>query len=212
MNRRSPTTGCSRARTDVGASHAYGGCMSENLRNFVQSAYTLDAVVRRVPDQTWGDPSPCDEWTAGEVLGHVVWGLRNTVALASGGSTPPQQAEADIVAHDPVGTWSAALDGALEALDQPDTLARVVDGPFGAMPLDDFFGFYPSDLLAHAWDIARTAGADAHLPAELCDRYAAGIAAMGDGLRRPGLMAAAVEVPAGADTTTRFIAQTGRRP
>lgn len=186
--------------------------MSENLRGFVKAAYTLDAVVRRTPALTWSRQSPCEEWTAGQVLGHVVWGLRNTAALASGGTTPPQQAEADIVADDPIGTWTEALDGALAALDQQGALTRVVDGPFGTMPLDDFLGFSPSDLLAHAWDIARTADIDASLPPDLCERYTAGIVAMGDGLRRPGLMAAAVDVPAGAAAETRFIAQTGRRP
>ncbi len=186
--------------------------MSANLRGFTKAAYTLDAVVRRVPPDTWPRQSPCEAWTAGEVLGHVVWGLRNTAALATGSPTPPQQAEAEIVADDPVAAWTAALTEVLDALDRPGVVRRVVDGPFGTMSIDDFLGFYPSDLLAHAWDIARTAGIDAHLPPDLCERFACTLAGLGDVLRRPGLMAAAVGVPAGADAATRFVAQTGRTP
>lgn len=191
---------------------AYGGAVSANRRDFTRAVYTLDAVVQRVPPGTWTRQSPCEAWTAGEVLGHVVWGLRNTTALASGGDTPPQQSEAEIVASDPVGTWNAARDGVLDALDRPGVVQRVVEGPFGSMSIDDFMGFYPSDLLAHTWDIARTAGADAHLPPDLCERFADTLAAMGDVLRRPGSMADAVAVPADADAATRFIAQTGRTP
>ncbi len=186
--------------------------MSENLRNYTKAAYTLDAVVRRVPDDAWDRQSPCEDWTAREVLGHVIWGTRNLVALASGGERPPEQAEADVAGAHPGATWRSACDDAMAALDQPGALQRVGPGPFGEMAVDGFLGFIPSDLLAHAWDIATAAGIDAHLPADLCERGAAGLAAAGDLLRGPGLMAAPVEVPADADAATRFIALSGRRP
>ncbi len=186
--------------------------MSENLRSFVKAAYTFDAVVRRVATDAWDHPSPCEEWTAREVAGHVIWGMRNIAALASGGPTPAEQPEADIAGVDPEATWRQACDDAMTALDQVGALARVGNGPFGEMTVDGFLGFYPSDLLAHAWDIAQAAGLDAHLPVDLCERGARGLAAAGDLLRQPGLMGPAVDVADDADAPTRFIALSGRRP
>lgn len=186
--------------------------MSQNLRSFIKAAYTLDAVVKRAPSDSWTRRSPCEDWTAGEVLGHVVWGLRRITAGASGHEAPAEQAEAEVIGTDPVGTWDDALHDVLDALDRPGVLERVVSGSFGTATIDAVLGFYPSDLLAHAWDIATTAGAEAHLPADLCERFVVGIASAGDAVRGPGRMADVVEVPADADAPTRFVAQTGRTP
>lgn len=186
--------------------------MSQNLRNFVKAAYAFDAVVRRVPHGAWDRQSPCEEWTARQVAGHVIWGMRNVGALASGGASPPEQPEAEIAGDDPATTWREACDTTMAALDRPGALARIGNGPFGEMTVDGFLGFYPSDLLAHAWDIATAAGLDARLPIDLCERGARGLAAAGDALRRPGLMGPAIEVDDDADATTRFIALSGRQP
>ena len=186
--------------------------MSVNLRDFTRAAYTFDAVVRRVPGDTWERRSPCEDWTAAEVLGHVVWILQRITAGARGEGRPAERPEAEIAGADPRATWNDALRTTLAALDQPNVLDRKVEVAFGTTTIDGMLGFVPSDLLAHAWDIATTADLDAHLPADMCERFTVGIAAAGDGVRGPGLMAAAVDVPADADAATRFVAQTGRTP
>jgi uncharacterized protein (TIGR03086 family) len=146
------------------------------------------------------------------VLGHVVWALRRIAASAEGLDAPPEMAESEVIGSDPVATWNEALHTAIAALDRQGVLGRVVTGSFGTATIDAVLGFYPSDLLAHAWDIATTAGQDPHLPAALCERFAVNLAAAGAEVRGPGRMAEAVVVPADADAVTRFIAQTGRTP
>jgi len=186
--------------------------MSVNLRDFTRAAYTFDAVVRRVPPDTWGRQSPCEEWTAGEVLGHVVWTMHRITAAARGSERPAERPEAETAGADPEATWDDTLRTTLAALDRAGVLDTTVDVEFGTTTIDAVLGFVPSDLLAHAWDIATTAGIDAHLPVDLCERFAVGIAAAGDGVRGPGRMAGAVAVGADADAPTRFVAQTGRTP
>lgn len=186
--------------------------MSLNLRDFTKATYTFDAVVQRVPADAWERRSPCEEWTAREVLGHVVWGMQRITAGALGHDAPAERPEAESAGDDPVATWNEAMRATLTALDQQGVLDRTVTTSFGTATIDAVLGFYPADLLAHAWDIATTAGQDAHLPADLCERFAVGIAAAGDGVRGPGRMAEPVAVAAGADAPTRFIAQTGRTP
>lgn len=186
--------------------------MSEHLRNFVKSVYALDAVVQRAPADAWHRPSPCTEWTAREVLGHVIWGLDNIASRASGGDAPAERSEAEVAGPDPVETWNQTRDAVLEALDRDGALQQVFVSPFGEMSIDGFLGFYPSDVLAHTWDIATAMQIEPHLPVDLCERGAIGLAAAGDSLRRPGLMAAAVPVAGDADALTRFIALSGRNP
>ena len=45
--------------------------MSQNLRDYIKTVYTMDGVVRRVADGDWDNQSPNDEWTAKQTLGHV---------------------------------------------------------------------------------------------------------------------------------------------
>ncbi len=186
--------------------------MSENLRNFHKAIYALDAVVRRTPDDAWDNQSACTEWTAREVLGHVIWGLTNVANRAYGEDPPPQQPEADVAGVDPRATWSEARDRVLAALDRPGVLQRVETTPFGEMAVDDFLGFYPYDPLAHAWDIAQASGIDPALPVELCEAGLAGLAAIGDGLRGPGAMGPAVAIEDDADIVAKFLAISGRNP
>ena len=38
---------------------------------FDRALAKFDAVVRQVPDDAWGNASPCEEWTAADIVGHV---------------------------------------------------------------------------------------------------------------------------------------------
>ena len=186
--------------------------MSQNLRNYVKTIYTVDAVVQRAPQTGWDVQSPCEAWSAREVIGHYLWGVKRLVALANGTALPAEQAEADVAGPDPKASWLAARDAVLEALDQPGVLAKIVAGPFGDTSIDDFLNLPIMDGLLHAWDIATSFGMDAHLPEDLAEAGAAFITAFGEGARQPGLFGAAIDVPATADAATRFVAIAGRRP
>ena len=186
--------------------------MSENLRNYTRAVYTLDAVVQRVGADQWDSDTPCPDWTAREVLGHIIWGMNNVASLTGDGEAPAQPAEADIAGADPVASWGAARDRVLSALDHQGALQRTAVTPFGEHTIDDTIAFHQFDALAHAWDIATACGIDPCLPADLAGMGAAGIAAMGDALRAPGAMGPAVDVAPDADAVARFVAMTGRRP
>ena len=186
--------------------------MSQNLRNYVQTIYALDAVVKRAPQAGWDAQSPCEAWTAREVLGHYMWGLQRVTALASGTPTPGELAEAKVAGDDPQASWARTRDGVLAALDQPDVLAKVIDGPFGPSTIDDFLQIHTMDGLLHTWDVATSFGMEAHVPPALAEAGTAMLTAAGDAIRGPGLFAAAVDAPADADAVTRFVAIAGRTP
>ncbi len=190
----------------------YDRAMSENLRTYTKTLYAMDAVVRRVPDDAWDNPSPCEDWTARATLGHTIWGLKRMTANINGDEPPAEQAEADVAGDDPVASWTAAMDGMLAALDQKDVLSTIMPTPFGEMPVDSAIGALFIDPLAHTFDIAVAAGIDPALPESLTERGLAVLEPLGDGLRSPGLFSAPIEVGEDASAADRFIAFTGRRP
>jgi len=48
-----------------------GVSMSTNLRNYTKALYGFDAVVQRVPEDRWDADSPCDGWSARDVVTHA---------------------------------------------------------------------------------------------------------------------------------------------
>ena len=185
--------------------------MSENLRSYTKAIYTMDAVVQRVPDSVWDQQSPCEQWSAKEVLGHVMRATQSVTAAATGGTFPGDRTEADVAGVDPRATWAQSRDALLAALDQPGAIDQNFNGPFGPGTIDSFLAIHSIDCLLHTWDIAKTAGIDAHLPVDMAAGGAAGLAALGDAVRGPGLFGPAVEIDSD-DPVARLVAIAGRNP
>ncbi len=186
--------------------------MSENLRDYTKTLYAMDGVVRRVPADSWDEPSPNEDWSAKETLGHVIWGLRRITTAINDEDPPAEQAEADVAGDDPATSWGEALDDVLDALDQRGVLSKVIDTPFGSMSVDDAIGTFFVDPLTHAWDIAKAADIEPALPDKLTKRAIAMLSVAGDALRRPGGLGPAIEVADDASDTDKFVAISGRQP
>ena len=60
--------------------------MSENLRWYTKAIYGMDHVVRLAGSDpaVWDRPSPCTEWVARDVLGHVIAVQRSRQARLDG--------------------------------------------------------------------------------------------------------------------------------
>jgi uncharacterized protein (TIGR03086 family) len=186
--------------------------MSENLRNYTKALYGFDAVVRRVPDDGWEQPSPCEEWKALDVLAHVV-GVQRLIAggvLGDDGLTAMPQDPRVLVADGPLASWGAARDGLLAALDHPGALQTVVATPFGQLPVDQFLGILVLDTLTHTWDVATAAGVDPCLDDDLVARCSENIKPMDAMIRGTGMFADKKEAPEGAGPVDELMAFLGR--
>ena len=49
---------------------------------FDQALVKFDSVVQQVPDDAWGNASPCEEWNAANIVGHVAATTQLPVLLA----------------------------------------------------------------------------------------------------------------------------------
>ncbi|MEX0848579.1 MAG: TIGR03086 family metal-binding protein [Ilumatobacteraceae bacterium] len=189
--------------------------MSDNLRAYTRALYGLDHVVRLAPADGWGRMSPCEGWTAGHVLGHVIAIQRYFESIITGApvTTDPFAADTSVFAgEDPAQAWSDTREALLEVLDHDGVLHCEVEAFGRPNTVDGMIGFNVGDLTIHSWDLARTFGVDERLEPMNVARVLATLEPMGDAMRRPGIFGSRVEVADDADPQARLLAFTGRRP
>ena len=139
-------------------------------------------TIAGVPDDGWAAPTPCEDWTARDLVGHLV----DTSGMFLGfiGQEAPAGPSVD---DDPLGAFTAARDAVQSALDDPATAAQEYDGMFGRTTFaESVDGFLSADLVIHRWDLARATGQDETLPADEVQPDPRGARADGRQDARPG--------------------------
>lgn len=184
--------------------------MSENLRNFTKAIYGMDAVVKRIPDAAWDRPSPCEGWSARDVLGHQIGVLDGVAHMAAGNPMKLPEAPEDM--SDPQSAWADSRDAVLTALDQRGALHLSGKYWFGPMSIDDLIGVVQWDPLTHAWDLSQATGVEAVLDEGLAQTCYDTISSMREPLAKMKLVGEEVPVPADADIVSRYLGLVGRNP
>lgn len=181
--------------------------MSDLLDRYRHLADGFTARVEAVPAGAWDNQSPCEEWKARDIIGHVAGLSRQFVAVVEGADPPPPPDLAD-----PVTAWAEARAAVEGVLADPDKASRPVETPMGEMPFEVVMGqFGCMDLLVHTWDLARATGLDERIDADAAAHAYEGLKPMDAMLRGPGMFKPAIELPADADTQTKLLTFLGRQ-
>ncbi|MCE0536143.1 maleylpyruvate isomerase family mycothiol-dependent enzyme, partial [Kineosporia rhizophila] len=175
--------------------------MTHILAQYRTAVIPLTAVVTAVPPQNWDAPSPCEGWSARDVLAHLIQTQNET--LTTNGVV---LGDAPDTAPDPVGAWAQHTDGVLRALADADLVDRPIDWFFGPTTIGATFGqFYVWDMYVHRWDLARAAGLDAPFSDAELDNIQEGADLLGKALHMDGMCRPPI-VPASGDRTTQVLA------
>ena len=182
--------------------------MSEISERYARLSDAFAAKVAAVPADRWSSRTPCADWTARELVGHVV----STQGLFLGfvgralGDIPS-------VDDDPLAAWNAARAIVQADLDDRERATAEFEGLSGPTTFEDAVDrFLNFDLVVHGWDLARATGLDEHLDAADVARVAALAESFGPMLRSPGAFGPEADAPPGADAQQRLLAFLGRAP
>lgn len=164
--------------------------------------------VSAVPPEAWSNPSPCEAWTARELVDHLI-DVHGRFQQLVGRSLVDHPSVAD----DPVGAWTAVRDQMQADLEDPATAEVEYDGRLGRSSFEQSVdGFVCFDLVVHGWDLARATGQDDTMdPAEV-ERVGAMVAAMASTMLANGVITDPVEPAPDASAQDRLLCALGRRP
>ncbi|PXY26828.1 TIGR03086 family protein [Prauserella sp. PE36] len=169
-------------------------------------AARFTALVESASAGDWTRPSPVAEWTALDVVKHLVEWSRGFLHGA-GIELPALDVEAD-----PVAAWKQHVTDIQAILDDP--AGRVLSNPHtGDKPVDQAIDeFYTADVWMHSWDLAKALGREPDLGQERCAAALEGMKPIEQLLRDSGQFGSAVPVPESASAQDKLMAFIGRDP
>lgn len=133
----------------------------------------IDPILARVEPGDLDRPSPCADWSLGDLLRHMV-GHHRGFAAAARGTDPPDPAVWDAATldpGDPYGTYRAAADDVSAAFGADGLIdRRLAVHVYGTFPARIALSMHAVDFLGHGWDVARSIGVPGELPADLCEQ------------------------------------------
>jgi uncharacterized protein (TIGR03086 family) len=154
----------------------------------------------------WASASPCPEWTARDVVVHVIDTHRRLRAALHDQSLVDPDPAVDLKAE-----WMSATQAIRSALADESLASETVGGPFGEQPFESLVGrLLCADTLIHTWDLARATGQDERLDGEAVKNALEFLTPLDEAIRRPGGFAPRLSPPPGADPQARLLAFAGR--
>lgn len=209
--------------------------MSQNLRDYQGAMYGFDAIVQRTGADQWANATPCEAWTALDLLNHNIRVKQLVALLAQGIDTavPASGAAGEFPAphfqghvatpaiydpalaigidQDPVTEWGRHRDEVFELLDRPGVLERRAKTPWGEVTTDEFLPIETMDLVVHTWDLAVATDQEPIIDGRLVSVATEIVGDPGDGrdLRQPGIVGDAIHASS-SDPVHVLLALTGR--
>ena len=182
--------------------------MPEPVADYETAASGFASVLAQCSDEDLSRPSPCEGWTAKDIVDHVTGGPPY-YAEAWGGQAPDVPDDADRATR-----YRAGYQALADTCRQPGVLEQMVASPLGddKIPAGMMFGILTSDTLIHTWDLARSIGIDVELDQDLLQRTWDGLIPIEAMVRRPDVFGPAVEIDKDASLQDRAMAWFGRHP
>ncbi|WP_245547586.1 TIGR03086 family metal-binding protein [Nocardia brevicatena] len=192
--------------------------MTEDLRELDRRAvHTTVAIAAHVTLDHLARPTPCSEWTVGELLEHMTAQHRGFAASARGHGDDLALWQPHRPGPHTRDDYLASAKDVLAAFEPPEILDRPFAMPeFGtSVPGHLAVGMHLVDYVVHGWDLARALGIDYELDDELAEPTLRLAAMVPDGPQRSqpdSLFGAALPSSDEDQALQRLLRMLGRSP
>jgi len=179
-----------------------------------EAADAAARTVAHVDPSQFGRQTPCTEWDVRTLLNHlIVWTSYSLEARANGESVGQDVIDRDFAAAPGFAAdYRAQLDRALAAWADPAKWAGSLDVMGSPTPAADVAALNISEMVLHGWDLAAATGQAYTVSEPAAAAALRAVEANAELFRRYQGFAEPVEVPEGASTLDRLLAESGRNP
>ncbi|MEJ3652682.1 TIGR03086 family metal-binding protein [Actinomycetes bacterium KLBMP 9759] len=191
----------------------------DHAENLSASIDVAVAAIRGADPARYDDPSPCTEFTVGQVVSHIAFGMLLAQRAAGRQEWEPEWTSSDIAPYlvdVPRERWAelVAEQGVITAEAWADPAVWEGETTFGggAMPASAVGSMMTTEFALHGWDVAAATGQTLDVSPELAAEVVDGVAAIAPMGREGGWMAAEVDVPETASSFEKALAAAGRDP
>lgn len=155
----------------------------------------------------WDAPTPVPEWTAGDIVEHLLTWFPAVLTSWGGPSL------SDAPSRNLADRWRLRAIEVQDLLDDRDTATRVIEsGDFAGLTIEQAIGrLYLGDVFMHTWDLATAADVDVDLDAGFAAKLHGAMAATEESVRASGHFGPAVDTDS-QDAVKRLMAFVGRDP
>ena len=132
---------------------------ADDPRSVIAQAVALagDTIAAVRPDQL-DLPTPCDEFTARQLIGHLLTVLQRVAVLGEGGD-PMAMPSVTVVPDDEItAAWHAAAHRVQAAWTDDALLDQMMVLPWATAPGSGMLATYTNELSVHTWDLAAAIG------------------------------------------------------
>jgi uncharacterized protein (TIGR03086 family) len=168
--------------------------------------------VARVTGEDLGKPTPCGEWSLGDLLAHMIGQHRGFAVAVNDHDAPASAYES--VPFDP-SSWDSSVARLISAFDHAvlDDTAVLIEVRSAPLTVSWILAAQTLDTAVHTWDIAHALGQWYEPPADVVTAVADLAATIpdGEGRARPG-SAFAPALPLDGSPWERALSQLGRDP
>jgi uncharacterized protein (TIGR03086 family) len=185
--------------------------------DLMPAATTLGFLVQQVPDERLGDPTPCPDFTVGDLVEHIGGlSLAFTAAARKADGPLTNSAPNPDAARLPA-DWRTRVPADLVALAaawrDPDAWTGMATAGGVTMP-GDVTGLVALDeIVLHGWDLAAAIGRPYDVEPDLLAAVHSFVESFGsDPATRGNLFGPVIEVPASAPRLDRVLGLAGRDP
>jgi uncharacterized protein (TIGR03086 family) len=191
--------------------------VTEIIERYRRHADEFERKTAAVTPEQWANPSPCTQWTARDVVAHIVM-MHGAMLAPLGRQLTPAPA-------DPLAAFVSARRDVAAILDDPQLSMAPVRTPDGrTMTFAEHVDLVVSDdMVLHGWDLAKATGQDTTMdPGDVERMYAATSRIPADAMakmRTPGAFGPDIEVfgpevvvPEDASAQDRLLGMIGRDP
>ena len=173
-------------------------------------------LLAGVTDEQLDGPTPCTEYTVGDLVDHVGQVCRGAAALARRDDDGVSRAGAGPVAAHLEPGWREAVSEQVrsvgEAWDDPAAWAGTGAVPGSDLSNETWGKIALTELVVHGWDLARATGQPFDLPDQTLRACLEHVAAFVPDAPVPALWGPPVAVTPDAPLVDRIVAITGRTP